>query len=435
MWTWPAHVPAVRVTICKTSSGIPIGSMTSMKSLPPVCAAFWILFLANLLMGGCQHKKDWYRGNTHTHTYWSDGDAAPDQVVAWYVDHDYDFLVLSDHNVMQEGNRWFPVSATGNRPLKQEHIELIEERFGPGWVEIRERDGTREMRLKTLVELREFCAQEGFLLVPGEEVTDRWQKHDVHINAINNEGVIPPQHGNSVQDTLQRNLDAITANGQANNRPVLAHVNHPNFAWSLTPEDLASIRGERFFEVYNGHRSVHNEGDANHPSTDEMWDRALVERLANGAGDGELLYAVATDDSHNHHGNNPHSIPGRGWIMVQAEACTPEALIPAMKRGDFYASSGVQLKDISADDRHLRLWITEQPGATYTTEFIGVRRKDDGGWTVPGVLSTAKGTTAVYEFTGDELYVRPRVTSSLPHPHPYREGDLQMAWGQPVQPG
>ncbi len=384
-----------------------------MQSLSHVRAALSILILAVLLTGGCQQQKQWYRGNTHTHTYWRDGDAAPDQVVAWYVDHGYDFLVLSDHNVMQEGDRWLSVSDTGNQPLKREHIQFIEARFGPGWVEIRERDGAREMRLKTLVELQAFCAREGLLLIPGEEVTDRWQKHDVHINAINNEGVIPPQHGNSVQDTLQRNLDAITANGRANNRPVLAHVNHPNLAWSLTPEDLASLRGQSFFEVYNGHRSVRNEGDDDHPSTDDIWDRALVERLAYGAGDGELLYAVATDDAHNHHGNNPISIPGRGWIMVQARACTPEALIAAMKRGDFYASSGVRLNGISTDGRRLRLEITQQPRATYKTEFIGVRRNDDGGWTAPSVFTRAEGTTAVYEFTGDELYVRPRVTSSL----------------------
>ncbi|MDG2423575.1 MAG: hypothetical protein P8M22_06320 [Phycisphaerales bacterium] len=394
-----------------------------------------IIMLLGMLLAGCQAKEKWYRGNTHTHTYWSDGDAAPDQVVAWYVDHDYDFLVLSDHNVMQQGERWHPITETGSLPLTQQHVDLIEERFEPGWVEIRERDGVREMRLKTLPELQAFCKEEGLVLIPGEEVTDRWNKNEVHINAINNIEVIPPQHGDSVQDTIQRNLDAIAEHGRKHDRPVLGHVNHPNFVWSLTVEDIASIRGERFFEVYNGHRSVKNHGDATHPSTDELWDLALVERLANGAGDGELLYAVATDDAHNHHGNNLHSIPGRGWIMVHTDACTPESIIPAMKRGDFYASSGVNLNGISADGRRLRLWITEQPGATYTTEFIGVRRSDDGEWTKPGVLSTVVGTSATYEFTGDELYVRPRVTSSLPHPRPYKEGDRQMAWGQPVRPG
>ena len=44
----------------------------------------------------------WYKGNLHTHTLNSDGDSTPDEVVRWYREHGYDFLVLTDHNVMTE---------------------------------------------------------------------------------------------------------------------------------------------------------------------------------------------------------------------------------------------------------------------------------------------------------------------------------------------
>jgi hypothetical protein len=393
-----------------------------------------VTILLLLPLGGCAGSGTWHKGNTHTHTYWSDGNAAPDHVVAWYVDHGYDFLVLSDHNVMQQGERWFPVSEDGGRPLRPSHINQIQDRFGPEWVEVRQRDGVEEMRLKTLEELQAFCHDSGLLLIPGEEITDKWQRNEVHINAVNIAEVIPPQHGDSVQNTIQRNLDAITAHGLEHGRPVLGHVNHPNFVWSLTVEDIAAIRGERFFEVYNGHRSVHNEGNAEHPSMDELWDRALVQRLVHGAGDGELLYGVATDDAHNHHGVNPQSIPGRGWVMVRAKACTPGDLIAAMKNGDFYASSGVTLDDLVVGSNGIIVSIQPEEGATYLTEFIGVRRDSAGRWSKPGVLAAHTGTTATYDFTGGELYVRPRVTSSLLHPRPYLEGDHQMAWGQPVQP-
>ena len=42
----------------------------------------------------------WYKGNTHTHTLNSDGDSTPDDVVRWYREHGYQFLVLTDHNVL-----------------------------------------------------------------------------------------------------------------------------------------------------------------------------------------------------------------------------------------------------------------------------------------------------------------------------------------------
>ena len=40
----------------------------------------------------------WYKGNLHTHTLKSDGDASPEKVARWYGRHGYDFLTLSDHD-------------------------------------------------------------------------------------------------------------------------------------------------------------------------------------------------------------------------------------------------------------------------------------------------------------------------------------------------
>ena len=39
----------------------------------------------------------WYRGNTHAHTTNSDGNAPPADVVRWYRDHGYHFVVVTDH--------------------------------------------------------------------------------------------------------------------------------------------------------------------------------------------------------------------------------------------------------------------------------------------------------------------------------------------------
>ena len=375
----------------------------------------------------------WYRGNTHTHTLWSDGDAPPDHVVHWYVENGYQFLVLSDHNVMQQGERWFAISEDGR--LTPAKVQTITERFGPESVEIREVDGASELRLQNLEELQSRFNEPGrFLLIPGEEVTDRYRMAEIHINALNLEETIEPQHGDSVQETIQNNLDAISAHGTTHDRSVLAHLNHPNFRTSLGVSNLAGMRGERFFEVYNGHRSVDNEGSVAAHSTESLWDQALVLRLHEGAGDGELLYGLATDDAHDHYAADAVSVPGRGWIMVRSASLNADAIIDAMKRGDFYASSGVTLDAITCNDRMLEVSIEAEPDTTYTTEFIGV------GKTEPGVRPTAESlqvTTenpAIYRFTGDELYVRARITSSQLHPRPYAEGDREQAWTQPVRP-
>ena len=393
---------------------------------------FAILF-ATLFFSPTQDQVEWRRGNTHTHTLWSDGDASPEFAIEWYATNGYDFLVLTDHNILQVGEDWFPVKA-GTR-LESSDIDILKEMFGEDWPETRERDGQLEMRLRTLPELKaQFEKADGFLLIPGEEVTDRFLRHEIHINAINIDEVVAPQRGSSVQSTIQRNFDAIQERGRAGGREVFAHVNHPNFGWSLTVEDLASLKGERFFEIYNGHRSVFNEGDATRPSTEQLWDQALVLRLHDGMGDGELLYGVATDDSHNHGVSEGVSVPGRGWVMVRSKALTEDDIVRAMKAGSFYASSGVILKDVRRTGDVIEIEIDSVPGTEYLTEFIATRILDEGPGPVGEVVARSTDTTATYALAGNELYVRARITSSTPHPRPYKAGDYEMAWTQPMRP-
>src|SRR5690606_12207599 len=48
----------------------------------------------------------WWKGNLHTHTFWSDGNDFPEMTAEWYRRRGYNFLALSDHNVLSQGQRW-----------------------------------------------------------------------------------------------------------------------------------------------------------------------------------------------------------------------------------------------------------------------------------------------------------------------------------------
>ncbi|TDJ71632.1 MAG: hypothetical protein E2O39_07955 [Planctomycetota bacterium] len=380
----------------------------------------------------------WLRGNTHTHTLWSDGDAAPEVPAAWYREHGYQFLVLSDHNVLSAGERWFPVDATGR--LTPERVDALRERFGDETVEVREREGVREMRLHTLEELRSRFEVPGeFLFIQGEEITGSFRSPGpparnlpVHVNGMNLAELIKPGKGTSAREVMNASVDAVIEQGQRLGRPTLAHINHPNFGWGLTWEDVAAVVGDRFFEVYNGHRGVRSLGDAEHLSTEEMWDHALTLRLTEL--DLGLLYGVATDDAHSHWIPDQVSIPGRGWVMVHAAALEAGAIIEAMKRGDFYASSGVALEAVDVRDGRYVVRIDREQGVQYTTRFIGTRMKDGQPAEIGVELGTSTTSPASYTFLGDELYVRAVVVSSKLHPDPYAEGDFETAWLQPVRP-
>ena len=374
-----------------------------------------------------------YKGNTHAHTLWSDGDAAPQAVVAWYRDQGYDFLALTDHNTLQRGERWFPVAGedTRDRRLTPDRLAKLQEHFGQEAIELRSRDERREMRLWTLEELRaRFEVADEFLLLTGEEVTGGFEGLAVHINALGLEERLLPAEGDTLVELLNATLATIEEHGRTTSDPVVAQLDHPNFKWSIDWHELAAMgHGTRLFEVYNGHPAVNNAGDPEHPSTDEMWDRALSWRLTQG-GLG-LLYGVATDDGHHYHDIAPDlAVPGRGWVQVRAGELSARALTEALQAGDFYASSGVELTDFSVDASRYVVDLAPGAGETLVTRFIGTRAGTPQA--VGEVLLETHSDPAIYEFRGDELYVRAVVTSNLAPLRPTSDDERRRAWLQPV---
>jgi hypothetical protein len=300
-------------------------------------------------------KLRWLKGNTHTHTLNSDGDSTPDEVVRWYREHGYHFLVLTDHNFL-----------TDTDALNALH-----------------------------------GASEKFLVIRGEEVTDSFQGKPLHINALNISERVAPQGGSSVVDVLQRNVDAI--------RRVFGvpHINHPNFRWAVTKDELGAVRNNRLFEIYNGHPQVNSLGGGGVPGLEEAWDAILSS--------GTLLYGIAVDDAHNFKqpGNPTVAGPGRGWVNVRAPRLDAAAILEAMDRGDFYASTGVELSDYQVTPTSMTITVRTTAYSKYRIQFIGRHGR---------LLQESLESPATYAFKGGEGFVRARVI----------ESNGWMAWGQPV---
>jgi predicted metal-dependent phosphoesterase TrpH len=401
----------------------------------------------------------WWKGNLHTHTFWSDGDDFPEMVAEWYRTHGYHFLGLSDHNVLQQGQRW-RTRADLEKKAAAPVIEKYLKRYGPEWVEMRGDEGPKqEIRLKPLDEFRALVEERGkFLMIPAEEISDKAEGVPIHINASNIKEPIQPLGGPTVVDAITNNLRSVHDQAEKAGREILAHLNHPNFGYAITAHDLAHAVIERHFEVFNGHPGVNQLGDEARPSIDRLWDIANTIRLVDL--NAEPLFGIATDDSHAYHGKPKASHPGRGWVMVRATHLTPEHIVKAIKRGDCYASSGVTLKDVRYDatSKILEIEIAPDGDATYKTDFVGTLKGVDtssqdppplpkpktpdekiGGRVsrrysdaIGKVLATQDGLTVRYQLTGKELYVRAVITSSKPPVDPAWEEQRQQAWTQPV---
>lgn len=331
--------------------------LTVRRAIPAITAAILFSLIVPLILSAQERpvpEPRWFKGNTHTHTLNSDGDSTPDEVVRWYREHGYQFLVLSDHNFLTS-------------------VDALNALHG---------------------------ADQQFLVIPGEEVTDRFGDKPIHVNGLDLHRLVEPQGGDSVVDTIQRNVDAIR-DGKA-----IPHINHPNYGWAITVEDLADVHDYKLFEIFNGHPAVNNLGNVDSPGLEEVWD-ILLSR-------GHVVYGIAVDDAHvfKHPWNRSAARPGQGWVVVRATELSAAAIMAAMEQGEFYASTGVSIADYEAGGATMTITIDAQGATRYTTRFIGRNGR---------VLSEVGTNPAVYRFRGDEGYVRAKVIDS----------NANVAWTQP----
>jgi hypothetical protein len=405
-----------------------------------------------------QPPRHWYRGSTHLHSFWSDGDEFPEMVAVWYKEHDYQFIMPSDHNTLMAGPRWVKIQDK-KKPIPMPVFLAYLRRFKQPWVESRGRGPSQEVRLKTFDEIAKKLEEPGkFLMIQAEEITGKCGDKEVHVNALNAAEAIAPQQGPTVAETLRRDLAAVAEQSKRLGQPILAQVNHPNWRhYDIPPEDLAAAADARLFEVCNANADSNHEGDAANPGHERIWDLVNTIRLAEMKS--PPIYGVASDDTHNYHQFGPGKAnPGRAWIMVRAGGLCRQAILDGMRRGDFYASTGVELTELKYDAAASTLSVAARPqaGGRYRIEFIGTLADFDrvaGSKTAPRakgdstlsplrnnpqvgkVLHAVEGASATYQLTGKELYVRAVVRSDLPMDNPpggKREIRLQTAWCQPV---
>jgi hypothetical protein len=294
----------------------------------------------------------WAKGQIHDHTTNSDGNGSPQQVADWYRTHGYQFLIITDH-------------------------EKVTDPSG--------------------------LSAAGFVLIPGEELAVKNQgAKPIHGNALNIPKTIPSPDGAKTQaETLRNLVDYIR---RAGGIPMICH---PNWEWAFTHRELLPVKGPYLLEIANMSSGCNNEGSFAVPSTEQMWDILLS--------NGRAVYATATDDMHNINGKQSDAdSPGRGWVVARVKSLDPKEILSALSSGQFYASTGVELTDLSFNGREMKVQVAPKQGQTTLIRFTG-------RW--GAILQETVGNSATYRVISKSEpndYVRCKVISS----------DLGVAWTQ-----
>lgn len=308
-----------------------------------------------------KEKFGFLRGNTHVHTDRSgDCDTPVPDVVKWYEERGYDFIVLTDHN----------------------HVTAHDHKG----------------RIKV------FAGVEMTFNVAVSDGLDDFGGACVHMNGLfadpTKKGFV--RDGEPADRTrlahYEAELKSVAALGG------LACVNHPNYTFAADAATLLRLTGKglRFFEVYNSADKSLNDGAAGRPSTEKIWDAVLT--------GGGVLYGLVSDDTHNYYdaaellkaGFKPR-IGDLAWIMVRAKTPDEAELRKALLAGDFYGSTGVTLRKLDVSVAAMEIEVAPEPGRTYVIRFVGRGGK---------VLAEKEGTAARYPIAGDEGYVRAMVIDS-----------------------
>jgi hypothetical protein len=290
------------------------------------------------------------RGNVHTHSLVSDGAAPIEAMVTWYRTHGYQFLAMTEHDT----------------------------RVDPD----------------TLVDL----TGPGFVLIPGEEVTDRADGRPLHVNAL-----CARRRVEGGRELPRADVGLATMFAQIRAEGGTPLVNHPNYRDSLTADDIVrGASGRYLLEVWSGHPDVATDGTGSRPSSETVWDRVL-------ARGGDAIPA-AVDDAHGlPEDPNARALPGRGWLETFGAETRADAICAALAEGRLYASNGPELSAIDVREDVLAV-TTKDPAATATFlgeggEVLAVVRAAD-------VAATGDARVLSYRLVGGETRVRARISDA-----------------------
>ncbi|MCL2623343.1 MAG: hypothetical protein FWD31_06725 [Planctomycetaceae bacterium] len=392
-----------------------------MKKTLILMLVFW---LGTALHSASLPAEQWYKGELHCHSYWSDGNTLPELAIDWYRSNGFDFMSLTDHNVLQlDENKW--------REFDPAVVEESRKKFGDDFVETKVEGEKTLVRLKTIHELREFFNKDGsFHLIPGHEQNAGVAGRTLHANGINISESIPfPNNLPSVAEAALNWRKNTLENASKDGNVGFWMLNHPEWPYfDVTPEVFIEADEIEFCEwnvaaSAGGYTPIHPD----HPTHEKYWDIINAFRILQGK---KPVYLVATNDTHSY----PRSGTG-GWVGVRSEKLEANALFTAMKKGDFYSSTGVEMKDIRFDAETKTLSVEVQPeeGVLYMIRFVGTKKDfctktrtfDDPqlgskpartGITYSSdigiTLQTVAGTSASHQMADDDLYVRAVVTST-----------------------
>ncbi len=192
-------------------------------------------------------------------------------------------------------------------------------------------------------------------------------------------------------ESAQEIIDLVAAAGG------ITAVAHPYWC-GYGSEVVKSVKGYFAMEIYNTEcRGVNREYSL------QTWDELLFE--------GYRVPGIAVDDVH-----GEHNLFG-GWTVICAREKSREAVMEALRKGEFYASQGPEFHSITLDGDIFRAEFSECEYACFIRKVTGVQVWAEK----PGDMLTSMELD-ISEFRGEDYYIRCCI----------RDANGKYAWSNPI---
>ncbi|MBQ9773065.1 MAG: hypothetical protein IJW30_00190 [Clostridia bacterium] len=272
--------------------------------------------------------KKLYKANMHTHTTLSDGRMTPEEIKAAYKEQGYSIVAYTDHEVIVLQNHLRDEEFLPITSFEIVTNQLMAENAVP--------NSNRTYHLNLYSFDPENTVSSAF-----------WErkiwKRIEHIKEYVSDEMRAHQTDRTYSVACMNEIIA-----KAREEGFLVSYNHP--VWSLQNySDYAGLRGLWGVEIHNTGCVL-----AGLPDTPQPWEDILRQ--------GERVYPLATDDTH-----APKDCFG-GWLMVSADQLEYKDVMQALENGDFYASTGPEIHEISIENGVLHVACSEAVSVAFTTE-------------------------------------------------------------------
>ena len=277
-----------------------------------------------------------YKANLHCHTTLSDGRIGAKEMLDAYKRHGYSVIAFTDHEYI-----------VNHQELADENMVVL-----TGY-ELAVYDGDPS---KTSWRDLKCCHLNFYAKNPYADTHICFEPKRLHW--LNDEQISKIKYKGELCERkyalLQHYID------EAKKEGFLVCLNHPY--WSMQPrEDYVRLKGLFAMEVHNSGGSAL--GNYNPILSANLWHD--YEAAIN---EGMDVAPIAADDNHNYNGDIENSDSFHGYTMICTDDFSYDGIVNALENQQFYASTGIDINEVSVEDGKLNLSCTE---CTMILAFFG----------------------------------------------------------------